>query len=139
VQAQLGLLNTRLSALNVHDAVLRLTEGGCDLVMVYHHERHPMQLDSARYEMRLLGTEMLKPYSKTDAQGRPLYTLPGRAAAPAPFLSYTQNAYLGRMVEAILAEARGSLHLMKRYETDMAEGLKAMASHFCPTARWRPS
>ncbi|MCK7497042.1 MAG: hypothetical protein MZW92_43750 [Comamonadaceae bacterium] len=27
----------RLIALNVHDAVLRLTEGGCDLLIAYHH------------------------------------------------------------------------------------------------------
>lgn len=44
-----------------------------------------------------------------------------------PFLSYGQNAYLGRMVELILADAKPPLHLEKRYETDMAEGLKMMA------------
>ncbi|MBV8633182.1 MAG: LysR family transcriptional regulator, partial [Burkholderiaceae bacterium] len=43
------------------------------------------------------------------------------------FLSYTSNAYLGRMVEMILADDKKPLHLEKRYETDMAEGLKMMA------------
>ena len=32
-----GAVKTRLTALNVHDAVLRLTEGGCDLLIAYHH------------------------------------------------------------------------------------------------------
>ena len=44
-----------------------------------------------------------------------------------PYLSYGQNAYLGRMVELILTDAKPPLHLEKRYETDMAEGLKMMA------------
>jgi LysR family transcriptional regulator, hypochlorite-specific transcription factor HypT len=53
--------------------------------------------------------------------------LPGTTNHPLPFLSYTSNAYLGRMVELIMADARKPLHLEKRYETDMAEGLKMMA------------
>lgn len=46
---------------------------------------------------------------------------------PVPYLSYTPNAYLGRMTEVIIATAPTRLHLDKVYETDMAEGLKAMA------------
>ena len=42
-------------------------------------------------------------------------------------MSYTSNAYLGRMVEMILSDEKKPLHLEKRYETDMAEGLKMMA------------
>src|SRR5512137_1075704 len=32
-----GAMKTRLIAMNVHDAVLRLAEGGCDLLIAYHH------------------------------------------------------------------------------------------------------
>ena len=53
--------------------------------------------------------------------------LPGTAEAPTPYLSYTPNAYLGRMTEVILANAPERLYLDRLYETDMAEGLKAMA------------
>ena len=44
-----------------------------------------------------------------------------------PFLSYTTNAYLGRMVDLIMSDAKQTLHLETHYETDMAEGLKMMA------------
>ncbi|MDE2204676.1 MAG: LysR family transcriptional regulator, partial [Burkholderiaceae bacterium] len=46
---------------------------------------------------------------------------------PIPYLSYTQNAYLGRMTEVIVAHAPQRLYLDRIYETDMAEALKAMA------------
>jgi DNA-binding transcriptional LysR family regulator len=59
--------------------------------------------------------------------GRARYTLPGTPDEPAPYLSYTPNAYLGRMTEVIIANAPGRLYLDQLYETDMAEGLKAMA------------
>lgn len=122
-----GPLNTRLMALNVHDAVMTLVEGGCDLLLCYHHPRQPVQLDPGRYDMLVLGTEALRAYARCDRNRVPDYLLPGDAESPLPFLSYTTNAYLGRMVELILADAKEPLHLQKCYETDMAEGLKMMA------------
>jgi LysR family transcriptional regulator, hypochlorite-specific transcription factor HypT len=44
-----------------------------------------------------------------------------------PFLSYTQGAYLGRMVDVMLTEQPRPVHLAKIFETDMAEVLKMMA------------
>ncbi len=127
IEKGFGPIRSRLLAANVHDAVMRLVEGGCDLLLCYHHPRQPVQLDAQRYDMLLLGSERIAPYAACDRQGRPRYALPGAPKAPLPFLSYGQNAYLGRMVELILADARPALHLEKRYETDMAEGLKMMA------------
>lgn len=122
-----GQINTRLRALNVHDAVMTLVEGDCDLLLCYHHPRQPVQLDPARYEMLVLGSEALRPYARCDRAGVPDHVLPGTSKAPLPFLSYTTNAYLGRMVELMLSDAKRPLHLQKCYETDMAEGLKMMA------------
>jgi LysR family transcriptional regulator, hypochlorite-specific transcription factor HypT len=127
IEARLGRIRTRLRALNVHDAVLSLVEGGCDLVMGYHHPSHPVALDAARYDMLILGSEPISPFSSVTKGGRARYTLPANPDAPVPYLSYTPNAYLGRMTEVIIATAPMRLHLDKVYETDMAEGLKAMA------------
>jgi DNA-binding transcriptional LysR family regulator len=127
LESSFGTLNTRLMALNVHDAVLRLVEGGCDLLLCYHHPRQPVQLDASRYDMIVLGSEALRAYARCGKNKEPDFLLPGSANAPLPFLSYSSNAYLGRMVELILSDAKRTLHLEKRYETDMAEGLKMMA------------
>jgi DNA-binding transcriptional LysR family regulator len=127
VEQSFGALNTRLMALNVHDAVMTLVEGGCDLLLCYHHPRQPVQLDTDRYDMLQLGQETLRAYVRCDKSGKPEHELPGAESQPLPFLSYTSNAYLGRMVELILSDPKTPLHLLKRYETDMAESLKMMA------------
>jgi DNA-binding transcriptional LysR family regulator len=127
LEEDFGPIHSRLMALNVHDAVLQLVEGGCDLLLCYHHPRQPVQLDPGRYDMLVMGREALRAYARSDKARQPMFTLPGRKAAPLPFLSYTTNAYLGRMVDLILADAKPALHLEKRYETDMAEGLRMMA------------
>ncbi|HET6599797.1 MAG TPA: LysR substrate-binding domain-containing protein [Burkholderiaceae bacterium] len=118
-------LKTRLIALNVHDAVLLLTEGNCDLLMAFHHPSQPLQLNPDRYEMLSLGHEELIAYTKPDAAGLPLFQLPAPASS-VPFLSYAAGAYLGRLVEVITKGASEPLNLEPVYETDMAEGLKAM-------------
>nr|WP_314623406.1 LysR family transcriptional regulator [uncultured Noviherbaspirillum sp.] len=127
LEAGFGPIVARLMALNVHDAVMTIVEGGCDLLLCYHHPRQPVQLDASRYDMLVLGQETLRPYARCDRAGVPDFMLPGELRAPLPFLSYTSNAYLGRMVDLVLADAGRKPYLVKRYETDMAEGLKMMA------------
>jgi DNA-binding transcriptional LysR family regulator len=127
LRSRFGAVKTRLTALNVHDAALRLTEGGCDLLIAYHHSSQPLPLAPERYEMLSLGVETLAAYSKAGADGRPLFVLPGRASERVPLLSYAPGAYMARLVEAILKGADPAPLLEPVYETDMSEGLKAMA------------
>ncbi|MGI4857230.1 MAG: LysR family transcriptional regulator [Janthinobacterium lividum] len=145
-----GRLRAKLRALNVHDAVLSLTEGGCDLMMGYHHPSHPVVLDPRRYEFVALGMETISPFCAprwvsagasshgashgfsrarpaSPDTGSPRFSLPGRAGAPIPYLAYSPGAYLGRMTEVLLMRAPQPLFLDRVYETDMAEGLKLMA------------
>lgn len=122
LRSQFPGLRSRLIALNVHDAVLRMIEGGADLLVSYHHASQPLQLDAERYEMLSLGSETLAPYAQPDAEGRPRFTLPGVAV---PFLAYGGGAYMAGLVERLLPSEGSSLDPV--YETDMAEGLKAMA------------
>lgn len=122
-----GPIKSRLIALNVHDAVMRLVEGSCDLLIAYHHPSQPNQLDTERYEMVSLGEETVAPYVKPDSDGAPLFQLPGKAGQPLPYLGYAPGAYLGQMVDLILKQSGTAIHFDRVYETDMAEGLKAMA------------
>jgi LysR family transcriptional regulator, hypochlorite-specific transcription factor HypT len=122
-----GVVKSRLIALNVHDAVLRLVEGSCDLLLAYHHPSQPIQLDPERYEMLPLGQERLLPFAKPDAHGQPLYRLPGTPEQPVPLLAYAPGAYLGRVVDWVLRQPGEAVHVEPVYETDMSESLKAMA------------
>jgi DNA-binding transcriptional LysR family regulator len=122
-----GALKSRLIALNVHDAVLRMVEGSCDVLIAYHHSALPIQLDANRYEMVSLGHELIAPYVRPNEQGSPLHALPGQPKAALPYLGYAPGAYMGQMVDLILKQSAVPIHFDRVYETDMAEGLKAMA------------
>ena len=126
LRGRFGSVKTRLIALNVHDAVLRLTEGGCDLLIAYHHASQPLQLSPDRYEMLSLDHETLAAFAKADAQGQPIFRLVA-GGTPVPLLAYASGAYMGHMVEQIIRQMAVAPALETTYETDMAEGLKAMA------------
>jgi DNA-binding transcriptional LysR family regulator len=122
-----GPIKSRLKALNVHDAVMQMVEGTCDVLIAYHHVSQPLQLDVDRYEMVLLGRETLIPCCQPDAKGAPLFSLPGKPHSPLPYLAYGAGAYLGRIVDQWQKQHTAAMYLDRVYETDMAEGLKAMA------------
>jgi len=127
IRDQFGALKSRLIAMNVHDAVMLLTEGSCDLLIAYHHPSQPLQLSPERYEMLSLGQETLAPYSALGEDGQALFRLPSTTSRRVPYLGYASGAYLGRLVELIARQSADPLNLDCLYETDMAEGLKAMA------------
>lgn len=118
LREKFGPIKSRLIALNVHDAVMRLVEGSCDLLIAYHHPSQPYQLDAERYEMVSLGEETLAPYVKPDADGAPLFQLPGKPGQLLPYLGYAPGAYLGQMVELILKDSGTAIHFDRVYETD---------------------
>ena len=60
-------------------------------------------------------------------QAAPQFALPGAASHPLPYLAYAPGAYLGRVVDQIIKTSPTPVHLDRQYETDMAEGLKAMS------------
>lgn len=126
LKTEFGEVPTRLIAGNVHDVVTMLVEGGCDLLLCYHHPTHPVWLDPARFEGMQLAVERVRPYLPRRLAGTPGWQLPGSAQTPIPFLRYGPNTYLRRMVDTILDRAAHPAHLALQYESDMAESLKAM-------------
>ena len=127
LRKRFGAVKSRLTALNVHDAVMQLTEGNCDLLIAYHHPSQPLQLNPDRYEMLSLGHETLAAFAKPSADGTPLFRLPTAPGQKLPFLSYGGGAYFGRLVELLVKQVPSPLELDTICETDMAEALKAMA------------
>jgi DNA-binding transcriptional LysR family regulator len=105
LREKFGPLKSRLIALNVHDAVMRLVEGSCDVLIAYHHSSLPLQLAADRYEMVTLGQEVMAPYVRADADGEPMFTLPGRPGQPLPYLGYAPGRLPGPTVADLLKQS----------------------------------
>jgi DNA-binding transcriptional LysR family regulator len=127
IQGQAGEIRTRVIAANVHDAVLELVEGGCDLLVSYHHPELPIVLDFGRYEYLVVGHDTVVPVAAAEPDGRALHSLPGSRQKPVDWLAYTETSYLGRIVEWRLKNSHQRCFLYRRHESDLSELLKTMA------------
>ncbi|WP_436289049.1 hypothetical protein [Variovorax paradoxus] len=58
---QFGQVRSKLDALNTQDAVRRLVEGRCDLLIAYHCPSQPLPLDPSCYQMLVIGQEIIAP------------------------------------------------------------------------------
>ncbi len=126
----------RLTARNVHDAVGFFVDGGCDFLVCFDHPMEPINFDEDKFEVRPLGREELKPYSKVQ-NGRPLYTIDPLASKPLPILRFVKHAYLSHMME--ICFSNGPLFRHETiFQTDMSECLKAMCERGAGVA-WLPT
>ncbi|MDZ3991916.1 LysR substrate-binding domain-containing protein [Pseudomonas sp. Teo4] len=118
--------NARVVAANIHDAVIALEEGNCDLMIVYHHPLAPISLDPQRFGSLTLGHDAFIPLSAPDTDGKPLYQL-GQQHQPVPHLAYTATTFLGRVEDVVIQNAPQKAQLERCYEADMAMLLVRMA------------
>lgn len=127
IEARQGQLRTRVLPANVHDSVLSLVEGNCDLLLCYYHSDLPIELDPARFEFINLGGEIVMPVSIPKRSGFAAFPLPGNRLAPTSHLAYTAGSFFARVVERIVARVDQPCFLSNTYESDLAELLKTMA------------
>lgn len=125
LEESLGPLKTRMAATNVHDCIDALASGGCDLMLCYSHPIVPTAIDSSRFPSLRLARDRVLPVCAPDGAGLPIFSL--GQAAPAPYLCYTPDSFLGRVVQVIVDREGigGSLDFC--YENSMSEALKAAA------------
>ncbi|WP_246793522.1 LysR substrate-binding domain-containing protein [Burkholderia perseverans] len=121
-----GEVRARVVPANVHDSILALVNGNCELMFAYHHPELPLHLDPARYEHLTVGIDTLLPVSRATPRAAPLFRLPGTAKQPLPLIAYTDTSYFGRCQALLLARARTAPTLRLHYESDMAEVLKKL-------------
>jgi LysR family transcriptional regulator, hypochlorite-specific transcription factor HypT len=122
----LGNVLAHVNAVNVPEGARALTEGATDLLLAYHHPQLPVLLDPKRFPHLTLSTDRMVPFSAPLRSGAPKFKLPGQSGSSVPFLSYSSGAYLGQVVEMILLNSGEQLHLVRSFDTHMAEALKAM-------------
>ena len=127
IRPRLGDVRVRISPANVHDSVLALVEGECDVLLCYYHPDLQIELDAQRYEYLSLGSESFIPVSVPNRSGSPAFSLPGSAQRPTPILAYTEISFFGRIVSRIRSNVTQDCHLDTTYESDLAELLKKMA------------
>ncbi len=128
-------LQTRLLACNLENGIEELVCGRSHLLACYAHPRLHNALSAERFQHVTLGHDRLLPVCRANARGEPLFSLDQEEHVP--YLAYTQETFLARAVDYLLALAPTQPRLIRNAESSMAEVLKRMALQGAGVA-WLP-
>jgi DNA-binding transcriptional LysR family regulator len=119
--------NVNVHTDNMHNCIHALVEGDTHFLACVAHPAVPLGIRRKDYPCRILGHASMIPVSKADDQGAPWFTLPGTASKPVPYLSYSADVYVGKVLDEILNQGKEKLHTETVYRGEVPEALKQMA------------
>ncbi|MGA0572116.1 LysR substrate-binding domain-containing protein [Variovorax sp. VNK109] len=128
-------LHARLDAVNLEGAIDDLMRGRSHVLACYAHSRLSNALSTDRFQHVTLGHDRLVPVCRSNARGQPIFSLELDEAVP--YLAYTQDTFLARAVDFMLALAPSQPKFVRNAESSMAEVLKRMALQGAGVA-WLP-
>ncbi|HEV3424031.1 MAG TPA: LysR substrate-binding domain-containing protein [Paraburkholderia sp.] len=127
LQRRFSGLRVRIVPTNVHDSILMLVNGNCELMLAYEHPELPLHLDATRYPHLTVGRDIFLPVCAPDRHSAPSFRLPGAPGRPLPLIGYSATTYFGRCLNLLLQRASKKAALTPHFESDMADVLKKLA------------
>ena len=123
----LEFFNIHVHTDNLHNCIHALVEGDSHFMACFAHPSVPLGIRRKDYPCRIIGHDSLIPVSKADDEGVPWFQFPGTADRPVPYLKYSPDVYIGRVVEQVHGQRDEELHTETVYEGEIPEALKQMA------------
>lgn len=110
------------------DFVNALAQGECDLVLCFWHPdmKIAQDLDDERFDSLTVASELLVPVTANDAEGRPLFTLPGDRHEPLPYIGYYENAFMRPVLDRFIQQHPEPPQLLTMNENVHSVSVKAM-------------
>lgn len=136
-EASFGPIPSRLRADNLPDCLAALERGEVDFVMGYDGRGAAHARGGRAFDSIVIGHDSLVPVSKTGGDGQPLHSLASRGSTPIPYLRFGASAPLGRVVEALVADAKLGRRLNPVYENAMSGALRVQVREGLGVA-WLP-
>jgi LysR family transcriptional regulator, hypochlorite-specific transcription factor HypT len=104
-----------------------MLQGQANFLLCHHHPAASTRFDPQAFRSVPLGRDVLVPVSAADTGGQPRYALPGRPDRPVPFLAYSAESGMGRILAAARAREGQPAWLDPVFTSHVATVLKTMA------------
>jgi DNA-binding transcriptional LysR family regulator len=117
-----------VAANNFGEALSRYERAECDYFLCYDSPAHSVALDHDEHSKLTLGTDYLVPVSIPAGRGgEPYFAITRAAERPLPYLAYTEESYLGRLLHGHTAYTHIAARLVAHAKSAYAETLRAGA------------
>jgi DNA-binding transcriptional LysR family regulator len=102
INARISGLKFEISAGETYEGMVALSNGRCDLLMVYHSAIAPMSGDEKTCTSVSLGSDRLIPVCKANELGQPAYSLSDPDIRSLPLLAYPPETFFGRLCNGLI-------------------------------------
>ena len=129
-QVEPGLVydSVRLIADNMQGCERIMLQGEAHFLLCHYHPAAPSRLNADDFISMRLGNDVLIPISAADETGRPRYVLPGDPDSPIPYLAFSEESGMGRIVAATRAQSGRPAWLKPVFSSHMSIVLKMLAT-----------
>jgi LysR family transcriptional regulator, hypochlorite-specific transcription factor HypT len=121
----LGTLNLVSDSMEACEQIM--LGGEVHFLLCHSHADVPTRFDDSRFESTRVGQDLLLPVCAPDAQGQPLWPLPGTPGRPARLLAYSPASGLGRILAAHEIRNAEASRLESVFTSHLAATLMTMA------------
>jgi LysR family transcriptional regulator, hypochlorite-specific transcription factor HypT len=121
----LGTLNLISDSMEACEQIM--LGGEVHFLLCHSHADVPTRFDDSRFESVRVGQDLLLPVCAPDAQGQPLWPLPGTPERPARLLAYSPASGLGRILAAHEIRNAEASRLESVFTSHLAATLMTMA------------
>jgi DNA-binding transcriptional LysR family regulator len=121
----LGTLNLISDSMEACEQIM--LGGEVHFLLCHYHADVPTRFDDSRFESVRVGQDLLLPVCAPDAQGQPLWPLPGTPERPARLLAYSPASGLGRILAAHEIRNAEASRLESVFTSHLAATLMTMA------------
>jgi DNA-binding transcriptional LysR family regulator len=121
----LGTLNLISDSMEACEQIM--LGGEVHFLLCHYHADVPARFDDSRYESIRVGEDLLVPVCAPDADGRPLWPLPGAPDKPSRLLAYSPASGLGRILAAQQSGSGEANGLESVFTSHLAATLMTMA------------
>jgi DNA-binding transcriptional LysR family regulator len=127
IEAETGILRTRLDSNQIGNCVQSLLRGEVHFILSPTHATVEMNLPKDRFTSVAVGVDRLMPVSAPDAEGKPIHQLPGSRGHAVDYLAYVGSAASGQAVDFLLKHHPSAPALNRVFDSHLAGVLKTMA------------
>jgi len=127
IEAETGILRTRLESNQIAYCTQALMRGECHFMLAPTHTNVEVELPADRFTSIAVGVDRLLPVSAPDAEGLPVHVLPGNRGAPVDYLAYIGTAASGHAVDFLIKHHSPAPALNRVFESHRRAGRRLAA------------
>jgi len=138
LEVRLDKVYVRLISEKLSECIDLLNQGRVNYMFCYANEALTLPIDEKKFTYTTVGKDSLIPVTVPDEDNSPLFSLPGSAEKPLPFVAYVHDSVFGKAIDQLIQGGSNHCYLSRRYENAYSHTLKSLVKERLGLA-WLPA